>query len=263
MSRRLRNVALELWLPLALIAGWWILSADSTSFYWPPLSEILETFREDWLFARVGTDLIPSLERVVIGYAIAVVIGVTVGVSLGLYPLARRASEPILDFFRAMPKPALLPIAIVALGVGDGSKVFLIAFGSVWPVLLASIDGVRGVDPNLLDMSRVYGLSKRRTIRDVILPAASPQIFVGARVGLAIALILMVLSELIASTNGLGFYVLLSQQSFAIPEMWAGTILLGIIGYSLNLMFSIFEDRALAWHRGWRSATLGRVKGVS
>lgn len=263
MSTRVRNLVLELWLPVSLVAAWWIISADSTSFYWPPLSEILTTFRQDWLFARVGSDLLPSLERFLIGYLIAVVIGVSVGLALGLYPLARRASEPVLDFFRAMPMPALLPIAIVALGIGSGSKVFLIAFGAVWPVLLATIDGVRGVDPNLLDMSRVYRLSKRQTIRDVVLPAASPLIFVGARVALAIALILMVFSELIAANHGLGAYVLRSQQSFAIPEMWAGTILLGLIGYTANLLFSMIEHRVLAWHRGWRSATLGRAKGVT
>jgi ABC-type nitrate/sulfonate/bicarbonate transport system permease component len=259
VSLKLRNFALELWLPVALVAAWWFLSADSTSFYWPPLSKILSTFREDWLFAKVGSDLLPSLERCFVGYLIAVVMGVGVGLALGLYPLARRASEPVLDFFRAMPMPALLPIAIVALGVGNSSKVFLIAFGAVWSVLLATIDGVRGVDPSLLDMARSYRLSKRRTIRDVILPAASPQIFVGARVALAIALILMVFSELIAAAHGLGAFVLRSQQSFAIPEMWAGTILLGLIGYTANLGFSAVEHRVLAWHRGWRSTTKGVI----
>jgi sulfonate transport system permease protein len=177
-------------------------------------------------------------------------------------PAVRRALEPVLDFFRSLPKPALLPIAIVALGVGDSMKIFIIAFGALWPILLNTIDGVRGVDSMQLEMARVYGLTRRQRIFKVILPAASPQIFVGARVALAIAMILMVISEMVASTNGLGYFVLLSQQTFAIPEMWAGIILLGIIGYLTNFLFVLTERRLLAWHAGWRATALGGAVAV-
>src|SRR5690606_24419444 len=131
------------------------------------LQTIVETFADTWLFERVGSDLVPSLYRFAAGFVIALVLGVALGIWLGLAPLARRAADPIIDFFRAMPKPALLPVAILFLGVGSSMKIAIIAFGAIWPVLLNTIDGVRGVDPNMLEMSRVYGISRRDRIRKV------------------------------------------------------------------------------------------------
>lgn len=257
MKRRFAGVALEIWLPVVAILAWWITSANSTSVYFPPLSHIVQAFRDNWLFARVGSDVLPSMIRFLAGTAIGVAAGIGFGVVIGLSPRLRQAVNPFIDFFRSLPKPALLPVAIVALGVGDSMKIFIIAFGTIWPVLLNTIDGVRGVDEMLIDFSRVYGLTRRQRITNVILPSASPQIFVGARLALSIGLILMVVSEMVASTSGLGYFVLLSQQTFSIPNMWAGIILLGIIGYLTNLVFLVVERRVLAWHAGWRATALG------
>ena len=134
---------------------------------------------------------------------------------------------------------------------------FLIAFVCVWPVLLNTIDGVTGIDPTLRETARVYGVSGRDRLLRIVLPAASPQIFAGMRTSLSLALILMVISEMVASTNGIGFFVLQSQRSFAIPEMWSGILLLGLLGYALNLIFVLVERRVLAWHRGARASALG------
>jgi ABC-type nitrate/sulfonate/bicarbonate transport system permease component len=240
--------ALEVIVPLALLALWAVWSANSDTFYYPPLTKILETFNETWVFERVGSDVLPSLLRLTAGYAIAVVVAVGVGIPLGLNATARRAASPIVEFLRAIPPPALLPLAIVVIGVGNSMKVLLIAFVCLWPILLNTIDGIRGIDPTLNDTARVYGMP-----RLVTLPAAAPQIFAGMRTSLSLAVILMVISEMVASTNGIGFFVLQSQRSFAIPEMWSGILLLGILGYVLNLLFTLVERRVLAWHRGAHS----------
>ena len=145
----------------------------------------------------------------------------------------------------------------MVIGIGDDMKIFIIAFVCVWPVLLNTIDGINGIDPTLKDTARVYGISGRDRLMRITLPAASPQIFAGMRLSLSLALILMVISEMVASTNGIGFFVLQSQRSFAIPEMWSGILLLGILGYVLNLAFMIIERRVLAWHRGARASSLG------
>jgi ABC-type nitrate/sulfonate/bicarbonate transport system permease component len=249
----MRRVApvLEVLVPLLLLGLWAIWSAGSDTFYYPPLTEILETFSETWLFERVGSDVVPSLLRLTAGYFLAVVIAVLVGIPLGLNATARRAAAPIVEFLRAIPPPALLPLAIVVIGVGNSMKVAIIAFVCLWPVLLNTIDGIRGIDPTLVDTARVYGVPRRAT-----LPAAAPQIFAGMRTSLSLALILMVISEMVASTNGIGFFVLQSQRSFAIPEMWSGILLLGILGYLLNLIFVIVERRVLAWHRGAKASAL-------
>ena len=257
MRRRLTGLVLELWLPILLVVGWWVVSAGSTSVYFPSLGDILTTFADTWLFDRFTSDVVPSMVRFGVGLGIALVIGVVLGTVLGLVPVLRRAFDPMLDFFRALPKPALLPLAIVVFGVGDEMKIFIIAFGTVWPILLNTTDGVRGVDSMLHEMSRVYGLGRVQHLVQVVLPAASPQMFVGIRLSLSIGLVLMVVSEMVASTNGLGYFVLLSQQTFAIREMWAGILLLGIIGYVVNVAFVALERRVLAWHTGRRAAARG------
>jgi ABC-type nitrate/sulfonate/bicarbonate transport system permease component len=253
---RILAVTLEILVPIALLGIWAAWSASSDTFYFPPLTDIFEKFQETWLFDRVGSDVVPSLERLAFGYVIAVVVAVAVGIPLGMNPTLRAATSPIVEFLRAIPPPALLPFAIVVLGVGNSGKIFLIAFVCLWPVLLNTIDGVTGIDPTLNDTARVYGVKGRDRLQRIILPAASPQIFAGMRTSLSLALILMVISEMVASTNGIGFFVLQSQRSFAIPEMWSGILLLGLLGYLLNVVFVLVERRVLAWHRGARASAL-------
>ena len=255
--RRHLPIALEIAVPIALLVLWGVVSASGDTFYLPPLTDILQKFQELWLFDRVGSDVVPSLLRLFLGYLIACAVAVAIGIPLGLNPLLRRATSPIVEFLRAIPPPALLPFAIVVLGVGNAGKVFLIAFVCVWPVLLNTIDGVTGIDPTLRETARSYGVSGRERLTRIVLPAASPQIFAGMRTSLSLALILMVISEMVASTNGIGYFVLESQRSFAITEMWSGILLLGILGYLLNAVFMIVERRVLRWHRGARASALG------
>jgi ABC-type nitrate/sulfonate/bicarbonate transport system permease component len=244
---------LEVLVPLLLLGILAIWSAGSETYYYPPLTKILETFNDTWVFERVGSDVVPSLLRLTIGYFLAVGVAVLMGIPLGLNGTARRAAAPIVEFLRAIPPPALLPLAIVVIGVGNSMKVLIIAFVCLWPVLLNTIDGIRGMDPTLNDTTRVYGVRGLTRLRLVVLPAAAPQIFAGMRTSLSLAVILMVISEMVASTNGVGFFVLQSQRSFAIPEMWSGILLLGILGYVLNVIFIVVERRVLAWHRGAHS----------
>ena len=118
-ARRRLGIALEIGVPVAVVAGWALWSAQADSFYFPPLTDILVTFEETWLFERVGSDVLPSLGRLAAGYSIAVVVAIAVGLVLGLSSTARRAAAPIVEFLRAIPPPALLPFAIVVIGVGN------------------------------------------------------------------------------------------------------------------------------------------------
>jgi ABC-type nitrate/sulfonate/bicarbonate transport system permease component len=169
----------------------------------------------------------------------------------------RLVAGPIVEFLRSIPPPALLPFAILVFGTGTDMKVFIIAFVCLWPILLNTIDGVTGVDPTLRETTRVYGVSTIDRIRLVVMPAAAPQIFAGMRTSLSLALILMVISEMVASTNGIGYFVLQAQRSFNMPEMWSGIFVLGILGYGLNAGFVLVERRVLRWHRGARASALG------
>jgi ABC-type nitrate/sulfonate/bicarbonate transport system permease component len=235
-------------LPAVLLAAYAGYAQTADDFFFPPLPEIAGTLADDWLFTRVPTDLLPSLARMLAGYALAVAVGVVLGVLLGASRILSTALDPVLQFLRALPPPALIPVSLLVFGAGDSAKVFLIALGALWPVLLNTVDGVRGVDQTALDMARAYQVPARSRLTRVVLPAALPRIFAGARTALAIAIILMVVSELVGADNGVGYYVQLAQRGFDIPEMWAGTVLLGLVGFAFNALFVAAEKRVLHWH---------------
>lgn len=241
------TTAVMLATPIALVAGWWLWSSTADSFFFPPLPEILDSFVDTWVFERFGSDVVPSLRRFGLGYVLACIFGVVIGVTIGLNQLVARTTGPLVEFMRAVPPVALLPFTIVVVGIDDRGKVFLIVLGSVWPILLNTIDGVRGVDEGLLDAARSYGASARQLIVSVRLPAALPQIMAGMRSSLSIALILTVISELWAATEGVGFFVLQAQRNFDMPAMWSGMVMLSIIGITLNAVFSLVNNTVLGW----------------
>nr|BFE82863.1 hypothetical protein GCM10020093_054640 [Planobispora longispora] len=183
------------------------------------------------------------------------------GVAIGLSPRLRAAAEPVLEFFRAIPPPVLVPLIMVLAGIDDGMKVLVIASGCVWPILLNTVEGVRALDEVLSDTCRMYGVRGPSRLRHLVLRGASPQIMAGLRQALSIGIILMVISEMFASSSGLGFTIVLFQRGFEIPEMWSGILLLGLLGYTLALLFRRLERRVLSWHRG-RGWTVLEVCGV-
>jgi ABC-type nitrate/sulfonate/bicarbonate transport system permease component len=174
-------------------------------------------------------------------------------VLIGTYGAVRALLEPVLEFLRAFPPPVLVPAAILLSGIGDRTKILVIVFGCVWPVLLNTIEGVRGRDEVLSDTCRTYRVTGLLRLRHLVLRAASPQIVTGARQALPLAIILMVISEIMAANEGLGFTVLQFQRGFQIPEMWSGVLLLGLIGIVLSLLFRIAERGLLGWYHGQRA----------
>lgn len=255
MKRLARQLVLVLALPALLVAVWWLASADSTDVFWPPLHTILETFPDVWTGERLRDDVLPSIWRLTAGFALAAVAGVAVGTVIGSYRRVRAVCEPVLEFLRAIPPPVLIPVIMLFAGIGDTMKVTVIASGCVWPILLNTVEGVRAVDPVMLETARSYGISGQSRLRHLVLRAASPQIFAGLRQALSIGIILMVISEMFAASNGIGFTVVQFQRSFAVPDMWTGIIVLGLLGYLLSVVFRTVERRALAWYHGLRAST--------
>jgi len=259
VSRR-RSSALklgaEIAVPILILVGWqlWTDSADSKFF--PTPTTILAQFQDLWLFSQFDTHVVPSLVRILLGFAIAVVLGVGFGVPLGLWGWSRRFAMPHIEYWRAMPPPALLPISIVLLhSIGNLQKVSFIAFFCLFPIMLNTIDGVRSIDPTLVETARSYGIPARDWVRRIVLPAALPQISAGMRLSLSLAVIIMVVSEYFSSTSGVGYVLLISKNTFQLGPMWAAILLIGVLGYLLNLAYVLAERRFLAWHRGWRAAS--------
>ena len=256
-SRRLVGLGIEATLPVLLVVVWFVSSAGSTNFYFPPLTRILHAFADAWFGSRFTEDILPSVGRAGAGFGLAVLLGIGVGLALGGSAIARALFEPLVEFCRAVPPPVLVPVAVLAFGIGDGMKISVIVAGAVWPVLLNTAEGVRGLDEVLRDTARGYRITGWRRVWRVTLPAASPQIMAGIRTSLALSLIMMVISEMVGGTDGIGFFVQQAQRGFALPEMWAGILLLGLLGYLAHLLFSAVERRLLAWHRGARQTSRG------
>lgn len=244
-------------LPVALFVAWWYVSTGSTSMVYPPLQDIVAAFSPTWLSGKLRSDALPSLLRLVAGYGFALAIGIGLGTVIGLRPRLRVFLEPTLEFFRAIPPPVLVPALLLILGIGTSMKIFVIALGSLWPVLLNTIEGVRSLEEVLRDTARTYRFRRRTILTTLILRGASPQIMAGARQGLSYAIILMVISEMFAANNGIGYMIIQFQRSFAIVEMWTGIILLGVIGISLSIIFRLIERRVLFWYIGLRQMQRG------
>jgi ABC-type nitrate/sulfonate/bicarbonate transport system permease component len=245
------------WLGVAFIAVllvlWEVAAASGRlpALSFPPMSEILATWERLIVSGELPGEVLPSLWRMFAGYFIGVGLGILLGLLMGYFRVFYNLLEPITEVLRPIPSPAYLPIVILFLGIDDEMKIFMIAFASLFPVLLNTYSGVRSVDPIQLQTARTFGVSGRKLLWQVVLPASSPYIFTGMRVSLAVALIVMVISEMVAASSGIGYFILSAQRGFKVREMFAGVLTLAVLGYVLNRLFLMIENRVLAWHYGY------------
>lgn len=248
--RKFASVGWQIILPVALVVAWWLWSAGSSSLYFPPLSEILSKFVDTWFGLGFTQHVVPSLRNLAFGFVIGSLLGVGMGIPIGRSRLLRWLLSPLYEYARALPPPAILPFAILILGIGPAMHIGVIVFGVVFAVLLNTIDGVKGVERTLDEVGEVYNIPSRRRLIHIIIPAASPQIMVGLRNGLSIAVLMMMVSEMVAARHGIGFFTLRAQANFTYLSMWSGIILLAIIGVVVNLLFTrLVEGPAMWWHR--------------
>lgn len=188
-----------------------------------------------------------TIYRFLFGFLISALIAIPVGLLLGWQKYLYKYFEFIIEFFRPLPSASVIPIAILFLGIDDGMKVFVIVFGSFWPILINTIDGVRNIEPQYFKTAKVFKISKIKIIRHIILPTALPQIFSGLKISIAIALILAITVEMIVGGNGIGYFILDAERSFQFKEMYAGVITIGIIGYFINILINQIEKWVVYW----------------
>jgi ABC-type nitrate/sulfonate/bicarbonate transport system permease component len=236
---------------LFLLLAWeWLAQAEFINpLIVPAASRILSTFFAQLSSGDMPSQIAASLRRAAVGYVLAAVVFVPLGILMGLFEPLHRALEVIIEMVRPIPPPAVIPVAMLIFGLEDEMKVFVIFFSCAWPILLNTLDGVKNIDRILLFTARTFHLSQTKIIFKVILPACSPQIVTGLRVSLPITLILVVISEMVGSTDGIGYFILDSQRRFRIAQMYAGMLSLAILGYALNQLFDLLQGWLLPWHR--------------
>lgn len=194
--------------------------------------------------------VLASLKRSLSGLLIAIAAGTFMGLLIGWFKRVEAIVDPLLQLFRQISAFALFPVFILFLGIGETSKTAIILWASFWPILLNTVNGVKHVDKLLIDSAKSMGASQLFIFFRVILPAASPSIFTGIRIGGAYCITALVAAEMIGSSEGLGFYVLNSQEIFQIPDMYAGIILLALMGLMLNYVLALIELRFMRWRKG-------------
>jgi ABC-type nitrate/sulfonate/bicarbonate transport system permease component len=235
---------------IALLLACWQLSAMYLvkSPTWPTVTRIFEAWIENFADGTLIRHMLATFWRQMLGYGLAICIGVTLGLAMGYYRALYNLFEPLVEVLRPIPGPAYLPILVLFVGIGHEMKVVLILVASVFPILLNTYSGVRSIDRVQFDTARTLGLNTLQTFRELVIPAASPQILTGMRISLAISLILAILGEMIVSNDGLGYFTLLAQRTFKVPEMYAGIFTLAAFGYALNRIFLLIEAKLIRWH---------------
>ncbi|MFF4500813.1 ABC transporter permease [Streptomyces sp. NPDC001401] len=247
------HLLLRLLVLLLALALWQAAAQARGSVYFPPPGRIAHRAHELWFSgpvrraflteAAVG-DVLPSLGRMAAGFGIAAVAGIGLGVAVGRSRRAYALCNPVLQFARAVPPPALVPVFVVVLDFGTPMQIASIAFSAVWPVLVNTAEGVRNTDPLRLDVAAVLHLNPVERLRFLLLPSALPRIFAGLRLSLSLSLILMVFSELLPGTaNGIGYTLTDAQSRSDLLTVWAALLLLGVLGYLLNTALLAVERR--------------------
>ncbi len=251
--RRAGRAARMLTSRYGLLAGFLVLWQVASTRGWvspavfPPLDAIGAALWRGIAGGALLDDIAISLQRAGVAFGAAVALGIPLGLVMGQVAAVERALDPILQLFRQTSALALYPVFILLLGLGEASKVFVIFWATLFPILLATIGGVKEVDRKLIEMAQTYGASGPTVFRRVVLPASVPAIFVGLRLSATTALLLLIAAEMIGANKGLGFQVMNAQYNFQIPQMFAAIVLLAALGLAANLALVLLQRRLCRW----------------
>lgn len=236
-----------------LVIGFLVAWQVSTTFGWlnpsvfPPLDQIIAALWKGISTGALVDDIAISLQRSGIAFVAAVGLGIPLGLFMGQMRAIEQALDPLLQLFRQTSALALYPVFILLLGLGEASKVFVIFWATLFPILLSTIGGVKEVDARLIEMARTYGAGSLAIFRRVVLPAAVPAIFVGLRLSATTALLLLIAAEMIGANKGIGFQVMNAQYNFQIPLMFAAILLLAFLGLAANAALVLLQRQLCRW----------------
>ncbi|MEK9968004.1 MAG: ABC transporter permease [Ferrovibrio sp.] len=238
------------WLAFFVIIACW--EAASQSRLLPPLfmpapSEVVNALHDLLVDGKLVTHITASLKRIVSGWVLGSIAGIAVGLTMGIFVLARSVGLPVVSALFPIPKIALLPLFILWFGIGEPSKVATIALGVFFPTVVSAFSAVDNVPRNLIRMAQSFGLSTRMIVFKVILPGAMPGILAGFRISSSIALILVVAAEMIGTQVGIGAFVLAAGNLMQIDQLIAGVVLLSLIGLGVSALLSFIEKTVLRW----------------
>lgn len=200
-------------------------------------------------YGELAVQLTHTIYRAGFGLLLAILVAIPIGIAIARIKLLADLLEPVIEILRPLPTPAIIPLVMLIAGIGELPKVFVVFFAASFPILLNTIDGVRGIDTMLPLTAKSLRLSPRESFLLVDLPAASPQIMAGIRISVAISFMVAITSEMLLSTDGMGVYLMTSQQRFELTNEIAGIIVVATTAWAINWLYLIAEYRLLHWHR--------------
>lgn len=240
----------------AFLLAWWAATAAGVldpKFLTPPqtvIAKLLDGLSAD---GDLREQVWPSLRRGLSGFALGSTLGVVSGILVGSIRPLEKAFDPVLLFFRSLSILALFPVFLLFFGIGEESKVAIVTWAAFWPVFISTVNAVKGVEKILINAAKTLGGDRFYIFTRVVLPASVPNIFPGIRLAASYSFTALVAAEYLGATEGIGIYIRSSQESYQIPAMYSGIVVLGIIGVTLNLVLAGVEKRVTAWQLGLTS----------
>ena len=244
---------------LALTLIWELSARLNGSPNLPAFSDVIAALMTNQ--AAIATDTLYSLKRAFLGFVRALVTMLPIGLLLGRVRLLGEIVEPIIELVRPLPPIAVVPVALLFLGTGDEARIAVVAFGCAFPILINTIDAVRGAHPMLTTVARALRLTKAEQMLLVDLPAALPQIMAGVRISVALAILLAVAAEMLLSSNGLGTFIVRAQERFQIANGLAGILVIAILALAINSVLRRVDQRLLAWHMARAGSGIAERRG--
>ena len=247
VTRQRRGMGLLTFVVLIALAEWGTRTGVISALTLPRPSDVLLTFHELYESGMLFKHLVPSLTRLVVGACIGAGLGIALGVLIGLFSLVRAGLVPLVAAIFPIPKIALLPLFVIWFGIDEASKYALIAFGTFTPTVVATYGAVDNVDRTLIRMGQSFGLSWPSIVRKIVLPGAMPGILSGLRISLTIAIILLVAAEMLGAEFGIGAYILQAGSLYDLERLFAGVVILSVLGVVVSAGIAAVERRVLRW----------------
>jgi sulfonate transport system permease protein len=235
--------------PLTVLLLWYFSTSGGrgNAGILPPPLEVLNTLRLNINNGKLGRHLIISGERVLKGFSIGALAGITIGSIMGLSKTIHRVLNSLVGIFRPVPMIAWIPLLILWIGIGEGSKISVIVIGSFWPVLLNTIHGIHEVDPKLIEVGEILEKHKLQILTKIVLPAAFPSIFTGIRLGIGTAWTCVVAAEMIAASRGIGYMITYARELSQPDVVLVGVFSIGLVGLLLDTIIQQLQRNLLKW----------------
>jgi sulfonate transport system permease protein len=248
MMKRISQIVWTLFLPSLVLISWQVTSNYSPNPFFPPPSRIAIAFGEvisiDWIFTSVKSSFIVLFA----GYFIGAILGLLFGSLLGEFVKMRIIFLPICNFVRSIPSVAKVPLILSIMGLGLSTRISTVAIAVLFPVLMSTVRAIAATKNELLDLNRTLKFGRIRGLIAIRFPAAIGEILTGLHASVQVAVLAMIVSEMLGSGVGIGAFVIQSQSTFRIANMWVGVFIVGLIGIALNYMFLKIERKSAPWY---------------